>query len=64
MPEMEEIEKIKSLLEQLNTELKEVEARVAKLETKAEAIRNEVKAAVANLEAKLEKFMEDMRSEY
>ncbi|HHT9119981.1 MAG TPA: hypothetical protein ACFYD3_05495, partial [Candidatus Hypogeohydataceae bacterium YC41] len=64
MAEMEEIAQIKAVLERLTKQFSEIEARVSRLETRAEASRTELKAAVSNLEAKLEKFMEDMRSEY
>lgn len=64
MSEIEEIAKLKALVEQLSKGFKELEAHVAKLETKTESLRTELRATAANLEAKLEKFMEDMRSEY
>ncbi len=64
MAELEEIAKIKALLEQLSRQVTEVKSRVDRLETRTETFRSELKTAVSNLETKLEKFMEDMRSEY
>lgn len=64
MAEIKDIAKINAPLERLSKQFAEIESRVSRLETRAEALRTELKSDASNLETKLEKFMEDMRSEY